>query len=65
MICPYCNNPMISGFVQARGEVYFTEKPHKMLLGARGEDVAFTKNNKIAPTCMAYHCQICRKVVVE
>ena len=56
---------MISGFVQARGEVYFTEKPHKMLLGARGEDVAFTKNNKIAPTCMAYHCQICRKVVVE
>jgi hypothetical protein len=65
MTCPYCNNPMIPGFIQARFEVYFTEKPHKMLLGAKGKDVVLTKNNMTAPTCPAYHCPACRKVIVE
>ena len=23
--CPYCNRPMIPGFIQARSEVYFTQ----------------------------------------
>jgi hypothetical protein len=56
---------MITGLIQARGEVYFTEKPHKMLLGAKGKDVVLTKNNMTAPTCPAYHCPACRKVIVE
>ncbi len=65
MTCPYCNNPMIPGFIQARFEVYFTEKPHKLLLGAKGKDVVLTKNNMTAPTCTAHHCPVCRKVLVE
>lgn len=56
---------MISGVVQARSEVYFTEKPHKMLFSAKGNDVVLTKNNMTAPTCTAYHCPACKKVLVE
>jgi hypothetical protein len=64
MTRPYCDNLMIPGFIQARGEVYYTEKPHKMLLGAKGKDVVLTKNNMTAPTCTAYHCPVCRKVIL-
>ena len=55
---------MITDLIQARGEVYFTEKPHKMLLGAKGKDVVLAKNNITAPACTAYHCPVCRKVVL-
>ena len=56
---------MIPGFVQARGEVYFTEKPHKLLFDAKGTDIVLTRHNNTAPTCSAWHCPICKKVVIE
>ena len=65
MTCPTCNNPMTPGFVQARAEVYFTEKPHKLFFAAKGNDVVLTQHNNTAPTCTAWHCPICRKVVIE
>ena len=65
MNCPFCNNPMVSGFVQARGEVFFTQKPHKLLFAAKGSDVVLTHNNNTAPTCKAYHCAVCGKVLIE
>ena len=65
MNCPYCNRPMVSGYIQARGEVYFTEKPHKMLFAAKGNDVVLTQHNSTAPTSAAYLCPVCRKVVIE
>lgn len=64
MTCPTCNTPMTPGFVQARGEVFFTEKPHKMLFSAKGNDVVLTQHNNAAPTCRAYLCPLCRKVVI-
>ena len=64
MACPTCNSPMISGFVQARGEVYFTEKPHKLMFAAKGNDVVLTHHNNTAPTCAAWHCATCRKIVI-
>ena len=56
---------MIPGFVQARGEVFFTEKPHKLLFDAKGADIVLTRHNNTAPTCTAWHCPICKKVVIE
>lgn len=56
---------MISGFVQARGEVYFTETPHKMLFSAKGTDIVLTHSNMTAPTCEAYQCKARKKVIVE
>ena len=43
MICPYCNNPMIPGYIQARGEVYFTEEPHKFLFGHKAGEIVLTE----------------------
>ena len=65
MICPYCNNPMVSGYIQACGEVYFTEEPHKYLLGHKAGEIVLTEKNMTAPTCKAYRCRDCRKVIVE
>ena len=65
MNCPYCNRPMVSGFVQARGEVYFTQSPHKLLFAAKGNDVVLTKKNNTSPTAVAWHCENCKRVIVE
>lgn len=65
MTCPYCNRPMIPGFIQARSEIYFTQSPHKLLFAAKGNDVVLTKHNNMAPTAVAWHCPTCKKVVVE
>ena len=65
MICPYCNNPMVPGFIQARGEVYFTTNPHKMLFGHKPSEIVLTENNNTAPTDTAYLCRECKKVIVE
>ena len=65
MTCPYCNKPMIPGFIQARSEVYFTQSRHKLLFAAKGNDVVLTHHNNTAPTAVAWHCPTCKKVVVE
>lgn len=65
MNCPYCNKPMASGFIQSGREVYFTEEPHKVLFGHRKGEILLTKNNMTAPTCKAYRCGKCKKVIVE
>ena len=65
MNCPYCNRLMVSGYIQARGEVYFTEEPHKMLFAAKGNDDVLTQHNSTAPTSEVWHCPACRKVVIE
>ena len=44
--CPICNRLMKQGFVQAIGEVYFTEKSHKMLFAAKGRDVELTQHQQ-------------------
>lgn len=41
---------MTPGFVQARAEVYFTEKPHKLMFAAKGNDIVLTQHNNTAPT---------------
>ena len=65
MNCPYCNHPMLPGFIPARSEVYFTQSPHKLLFAAKGNDVVLTKKNNTSPTAVAWHCPTCKKVVVE
>ena len=50
---------MISGFVQGGREVFFTEQKHKWIFAATDKDVL------TAPTCVAYHCPTCKKVLID
>ncbi|WP_371126179.1 PF20097 family protein [Succiniclasticum ruminis] len=65
MNCPYCNKKMISGFVQGGREVFFTEQKHKWIFAATDKDVLLTRHNLTAPTCKAYHCPTCKKVLID
>ena len=65
MICPFCGRPMVTGFVQARDQIYFTEKKHKFFFAASADDVILSKKNMTCPTCLAYHCPDCKKVVID
>lgn len=65
MICPYCDNLLIPGYIQSGREVYFTTNPHKMLFGHKPGEIVLTEKNMTAPTATAYLCRECKKVIVE
>ena len=66
MNCPYCGNEMSKGWVQSARRVLFTttKKESGFLFKAKG-DVVLTTNNFIDPSCIAYHCGTCKKVVID
>ena len=66
MNCPYCGNEMTRGWVESAGRVLFTttKKESGFLFKAK-EDVVLTTNNFIDPSCIAYHCGTCKKVVID
>lgn len=55
---------MTDGFIQSGREVFFTETPHKLFFGAKRTDIILTRSNMTAPTCKAYKCEACKKVIV-
>lgn len=65
MYCSKCNEPMVSGYIQARGEVYFTQQPHRWSFAAAGDDVVLTHHNWTRPTCDAWHCPVCKMVIID
>ncbi len=65
MNCPCCNKEMIVGVVQSGREIFFTEKEHNFFLAPGTEDVSLSYSNWTKPTCTAYHCPDCKKVVID
>ena len=65
MICPTCSQPMIKGYVQSAREIFFTEYPHRVLFSPKNDEVSLSEKNNTAPTCPAWHCPMCRKVIIE
>lgn len=66
MNCPYCGNEMTRGWVQSARRVLFTTIKNEsgFLFKAKG-DIVLTTNNFIDPSCIAYHCGTCKKVVID
>lgn len=66
MNCPYCGNEMVKGWVQSSGRVLFktAQSESGFVFKAKG-DVVLTVNNFVNPACIAYHCDTCRKVVID
>ena len=66
MKCPCCNNEMKKGVVQSAREVFFAAEPHSVWFKPRGnEEVTLSSYNLSRPTCIAYICRACKKVVVD
>lgn len=66
MNCPYCGNEMTRGWVQSARKVLFTttKKEGGFFINNK-KDVVLTANNFVNPTCIAYHCGACKKVVID
>ena len=68
MKCPCCGNEMTSGIVQSFRQIFITTKVNKnwdVPIIAGNEEVVLSSHNWTRPTCSAYHCAKCKKVVID
>ena len=66
MKCPCCGKEMIHGVIQSGRQVFFTTEPHKHCFIPEGnEEVLLTTHNWTRPTCVAFHCSQCKKVIID
>ena len=67
MKCPCCGKDMTAGFVQSGRAFYFKENQKKSIWGniAEKDDILLSTNNWYVPTAAAYHCNDCKKVVID
>lgn len=66
MKCPCCGKEMVSGFVQSARRILFTEVKNESWFDIKGsDDVVLSTHNWTNPTCIAYNCDDCKKVVID
>ena len=68
MKCPICNREMQEGVVQSGRTIFFTTKQHKFFFApdiAVNNEIALSRHNWTRPTCKAYHCEKCKKVILD
>ena len=68
MKCPICSREMKEGVIQSGRTIFFTPKAHKFFfspdMGGNGE-FTLSQHNWTRPTCKAYHCEKCRKILLD
>ena len=68
MKCPGCGNEMTGGVVQSARQIFFTTKAHKNWFAPDttcSKEIILSSHNWTRPTCIAYHCAACKKVVID
>ena len=67
MKCPCCGKEMISGVIQSARMIIFTTKAHKYWFGPYKlkNETELSSHSWTRPTCVAYHCDDCKKVVID
>jgi len=68
MNCPICHGDMKEGVIQSGRTIFFTPKAHKFFLAPDidgEEEFTLSRHNWTRPTCKAYHCEKCRKVILD
>ncbi len=68
MKCPYCGKEMETGVVQSARKIFFTTKAQKNWILPDimwDEETVLSSHNWTNPTCKAYHCPACRKVLID
>ena len=64
MKCPLCDNEMENGFIQAGRVMLWVQKPHKVTLLPRNNEVeiVYEPNPFIIPSIPAEICKKCKKI---
>ncbi len=68
MKCPICNCEMKEGVVQSGRTIFFTTEPHTFFFrpdNACSEEITLSRHNWTRPTCKAYHCEKCKKILLD
>ncbi len=65
MKCPTCGQEMEEGVVQSAREIFFAIEPHRFWFKVKKEEVLLSSHNWTRPTCVAYLCRNCKKVVIN
>lgn len=68
MKCSFCGKEMESGVVQSARHIFFTTKAHKVWFypdTACEKEVVLSFHNWTRPTCAAWNCPMCKKVVLD
>ena len=65
MKCPTCGQEMEEGFVQSAREIFFAIEPHRFWFKVKKAEVLLSSHNWTRPTCIAYLCRNCKKVVIN
>ena len=68
MNCPFCGKEMLKGVVQSARQIFFTTREHKHWFVpdmALTDEIILSSHNWTRPTCIAYNCEKCKKVVID
>ena len=67
MNCPYCGKEMLDGVVQSAREIFFTTQPRNGWMNFKpyAGDLSLSQHNMTRPTCVAYRCISCKKVILD
>lgn len=66
MICPYCGEEMVDGFIQSANQIYFNKGKRARFFAAgdlRSRNL--TKVSLRAPNLKSYLCENCQKIIVD
>lgn len=63
MNCPYCNNEMKKGVIDAKSRPIWTTR-NKATIFKRGDEIALS-NWGSTEYSAAYYCEKCRKIVIN
>ena len=66
MKCPWCNKEMTEGYINSARQVVFSKDANEdFFYIASKENITLTQHNWTRPSSKAYHCENCKKVVVD
>lgn len=67
MKCPYCNDDMLSGYVQSGRDIIWGKNKHKLsfLPDKKNGDIEIATANLMGAYQPAFCCKNCKKIIVE
>ena len=64
MKCPYCDNEMVSGYLQSARDIVWGESKHKIFFEAGDHDITLARGLSGAIT-EASCCPTCKKIIIN